>query len=103
MAEMKQENASLKGTSRGLTTMLEKMRKRRESYPTIVEAFEVLCGWILATYLLVTGKNLQKPASKCLLEMLHNTTKFRKKIVFYAEIFHIKSPNECIVYVTYLR
>jgi hypothetical protein len=46
-AKMIQENASLKGTSRGLATMLEKMRERRETcYPTIVEAFEVLYGWI---------------------------------------------------------
>jgi hypothetical protein len=28
-----QENASLKGTSRGLATMLEKMRKRRGKLP----------------------------------------------------------------------
>jgi hypothetical protein len=41
-----QENAILKGTSRGLATMLEKMRKRRGSYPTSVEDFEVLYGWI---------------------------------------------------------
>jgi hypothetical protein len=31
----------------------------------------------------------------------HN--KVKKNSVFYAEIFHIKSPNENIVYVTYLR
>ena len=35
--------------------------------------------------------------------MLHNTTKLRKISGFYAEFFHIKSPNESIVYVTYLR
>ena len=33
MADMKQENASLKGTSPGLATMLEKMRKRRDKLP----------------------------------------------------------------------
>jgi len=38
-----------------------------------------------------------------LLEMMHNTTKLIKISGFYAEFFHIKSPNESIVYVTYLR
>jgi hypothetical protein len=38
---MIQENASLKGTFRGLATMLE---KEGEIYPTIVEAFVVLYG-----------------------------------------------------------
>jgi hypothetical protein len=47
----------------------------------------------LAAFPLVSGKNLQKPASKSLLEMLHNTTKLRKISVFYAEIFHMKSPS----------
>jgi hypothetical protein len=41
-----QENASLKGTSPGLATMLENMRKIRGSYPTSVEDFEVLYGWV---------------------------------------------------------
>jgi hypothetical protein len=33
-----QENASLKGTSRGLATMLEMMRKEESCYPTSEEA-----------------------------------------------------------------
>jgi hypothetical protein len=47
----------------------------------------------LAAFPLVSGKNLQKLASKSLLEMLHNTTKLRKISVFYAEIFHMKSQS----------
>jgi hypothetical protein len=43
MAEMKQENASLKGTSRGLATILE-MNERRERFVTqLVEALWGCC------------------------------------------------------------
>jgi hypothetical protein len=37
-----------------------------------------------------TGENLQKPASKSLLEMLQNTNKVKEKKKIYTEIFCIK-------------
>jgi len=36
------------------------------------------------------GENLQKPASKNLLEMLQKTTKVKENLCFYTEIFCIK-------------
>ena len=78
-------------------------RKEGNRYPLKEGCFGVLYGWIRAAYLLVPGKNLQKPANKCLLEMLHNTKMLRKISCFYAEIFHIKSPSKNVIYMTYLR
>jgi hypothetical protein len=45
---------------------------------------------ILAVFPLVPGKNLQRTASKSLLEMLQNTKMLRKILCFYKENFHIK-------------
>jgi hypothetical protein len=37
-----------------------------------------------------TGENLQKPASKSLLQMLQKTTKVKENLCLYTEIFCIK-------------
>ena len=55
--------------------------------------------WFWAAYPLGSGNNLQKTASKSLLEMLQNTPKLSKKNCFYTEIFYIqKSENENFIF-----
>jgi hypothetical protein len=52
-----------------------------------------MCFW--AAYTLGSVTNLQKTASKSLLEMLQNTLNLSKNFCFYTEIFSIqKSENE---------
>jgi hypothetical protein len=52
-----------------------------------------MCFW--AAYTLGSVTNLQKTASKSLLEMLQNTLNLSKNFCFYTEIFCIqKSENE---------
>jgi hypothetical protein len=58
---------------------------------------------IWAAFPLVAGKNLQKPASKSLLEMLQNTHKVKKIFCFYTENFHMKISKLKYKFVTYLR
>jgi hypothetical protein len=59
---------------------------------------------IWAAFPPLSGKNLQKTASKSLLEMLQNTHKMSKKFCFYTEIFYIKNLQIKVdILVTYLR
>jgi hypothetical protein len=60
-----------------------------------------MCFW--AAYTLGSVTNLQKTASKSLLEMLQNTLNLSKNFCFYTEIFSIqKSENENL-FLTFLR
>jgi hypothetical protein len=70
------------------------MSERKERFVTHSKVDLLMCcvgefQQHIPLFLVRTCKNQQK----CLLEMLHNTTKLRKKSVFYAEIFHIKIPK----------
>jgi hypothetical protein len=66
----------------------------RDSLPNQWRPLGMFWEWISAAFPLVPGKNLQKPASKSLLEMLQNTQKVKKIFCFYTENFHMKSPSK---------
>ena len=81
MLKWKQENEIYKRESKGFVT---------QPMETLGDVVRI----ILTAFPLVPGKNLQKPASKSLLEMLQNTKMLRKIFYFYTENFHMKSPSE---------
>jgi hypothetical protein len=70
MAEIQQENASLKGTSRGLATMLEMTRWKKKIVTQLVEALWGCCesevGQHIPLFLVRICKNQQANARwKC--------------------------------------
>ena len=78
MNEIMKENLDLQGEEFG------------DSYSTQEWFLGESSRVIWAAFPPLTGKNLQKTASKSLLEMLQNTPKMSKKSVFYTEILYIK-------------
>jgi hypothetical protein len=55
--------------------------------------------WFWAAYPLRSDDNLQKTASKSLLEMLQNTLNLSKNLCFYTEFFYIqKYENENFIF-----
>jgi hypothetical protein len=78
MNEIMKENLDLQGEELG------------DSYPTQEWFLGESSRVIWAAFPPLTGKNLQKTASKSLLEMLQNTPKLSKNFCFYTEIFYIK-------------
>jgi hypothetical protein len=70
--------------------MLEKMRKKRVLLPNNRRLFLSVLWPKMGSTSPCTGENLQKPASKSLLEMLQKTTKVKENFCFYTEIFCIK-------------
>jgi hypothetical protein len=58
-----------------MKNMKNTLGRVRESLPNQGWFLGKSCGWIWAAFPLVAGKNLQKPASKSLLEMLQKTHK----------------------------
>jgi hypothetical protein len=79
MNEIMRENLDLQGKELG------------DSYPTQEWFLGESSRVIWAAFPPLTGKNLQKTASKSLLEMLQNTPKLSKNLCFYTEIFYIKN------------
>jgi hypothetical protein len=71
----------------------------RNCYPTKEWMLGKSSKWFWAAYPLRSGNNLQKTASKSLLEMLQNTPNLSKNFCFYTEIFYIqKSENEKFIF-----
>jgi hypothetical protein len=70
--------------------LLEKMRKNGVMLPNNRRLFLSVLWLEMGSNSPCTGENLQKPASKSLLEMLQKTTKVKENFCFYTEIFCIK-------------
>ena len=73
-----------------------------DSYPTQEWFLGESSRVIWAAFPPLTGKNLQKTASKGLLEMLQNTPKMSKKFLFLHKFFYIKILNKKLIFLTYL-
>jgi hypothetical protein len=71
----------------------------RKCYPTKECVLGQSSKWFWTAYPLGSGNNLQKTASKSLLEMLQNTPKLSKKILFlHRNFLHKKSENEKFIF-----